>query len=107
MLWFGLDFARQEGEGMGGHSYRMLDAGEEPDEELAKGGATRPIVAASKGRTGVGVGTKKENGKSNSETLLILLAARREARLRRGCRRRRVYDNLRWRRASSRILERL
>jgi len=45
---------------MGGHSYRMLDAGEEPDEELAKGGATRPIVAASKGRTGVGVGRKKE-----------------------------------------------
>ena len=54
------DFARQEGEGMVEHSCRMLDAGEEPDEELAKGGATRPIVAASKGRTGVGVGRKKE-----------------------------------------------
>jgi hypothetical protein len=34
------DFAQQEREGMGGHTCRMLVA----DEELAKGGATGPVV---------------------------------------------------------------
>ena len=47
------DFARREGEGEGsGRAYpcRMPVAGEAPREEPREEGATRPVVAASKGR---------------------------------------------------------
>lgn len=46
---------------------RVLVAGEEPDEDLAKGGATRPLVAAMKerprARGGGGVERRKKKGK--------------------------------------------
>jgi len=45
-----LGFAQQEGKGRGGHAWWMLVAGEGPDEDLARGGADRPVVAARKGR---------------------------------------------------------
>ena len=45
-----LGFAQQEGKGRGGHAWWMLVAGEGPDEDLARGGADRPVVAARKGK---------------------------------------------------------
>jgi hypothetical protein len=44
------DFAQQKGKEMGGHTCRVLVAGKEPEEGLAKGGAARPVVAARKER---------------------------------------------------------
>ena len=47
----GVPFAQREGKGTGGHTYRSdARAGEEPDKELAKVGAARPVVAARKTR---------------------------------------------------------
>lgn len=40
------DFAQQEGKGMSGRTCRLLVVGEAPDENLTKGGAARPVVAA-------------------------------------------------------------
>jgi hypothetical protein len=58
MVWM-LDFAQQEGKRRGGHTWRVLVAGEEPDADLAKGrmgtwgraAALAPVVAARKKAT--------------------------------------------------------
>jgi hypothetical protein len=42
------DFAQQEGKGMSGRTCRLLVVGEAPDENLTKGGAARPVVAAAR-----------------------------------------------------------
>ena len=74
-LGFGmLGFAQQEGKGRGGHAWWMLVAGEGPDEDLARGGADRPVVAARKGRPrererergGVGAREEKKNQKEGT-----------------------------------------
>ena len=39
---------RSEEEGRGGRTWRVLVAGDRPGEDLAKGGASRPAVAARK-----------------------------------------------------------
>jgi hypothetical protein len=46
-LGFGvLRFARQEGKRRGGHTWWVLAAGEWPGEDVPKGAAARPVVAA-------------------------------------------------------------